>query len=158
MRLLLVMMLVLSAFSAAAKEAVPMAQDPVLEVRVRALTEELRCLVCQNQTLAASDSDFANDMRREIRGLMNQGLSDHDVLDFLVQRYGDFILFRPPMKSTTYLLWFGPPALMVSGGIILFAVLRRRTRRQADVPLTADQHKLAESLLAQKDSNGKQNG
>jgi cytochrome c-type biogenesis protein CcmH len=120
---------VLLAFLAAplaAKEAAPAAADPVLEKRVMALAEELRCLVCQNQTLAESNAPLAEDLRNQLRERMRQGQSDREVVDFLVQRYGDFVLYRPPLKGTTILLWFGPLLLLVAG----FAVLLRRVRRR----------------------------
>jgi cytochrome c-type biogenesis protein CcmH len=110
----------------AAKEAAPAAADPVLEKRVMALAEELRCLVCQNQTLAESNAPLAEDLRNQLRERMREGKSDREVVDFLVERYGDFVLYRPPLKATTVLLWFGP-LLLLAGG---FAVLLRRVRRR----------------------------
>jgi cytochrome c-type biogenesis protein CcmH len=119
---------VLLAFAAAplaAKEAAPAAADPVLEKRVMALAEELRCLVCQNQTLAESNAPLAEDLRNQLRERMRRGDSDKQVVDFLVERYGDFVLYRPPLKAATVLLWFGPLLLLAVG----FAVLLRRLRR-----------------------------
>jgi cytochrome c-type biogenesis protein CcmH len=130
----------------AAKEAAPAAADPVLEKRVMTLAEELRCLVCQNQTLAESNAPLAEDLRNQVREKMRQGRSDKEVVDFLVERYGDFVLYRPPLKTTTVLLWFGPPMLLAVG----FAVLLRRVRRrrQADDTGTtdADRRRAAELL------------
>jgi cytochrome c-type biogenesis protein CcmH len=110
----------------AAKEAAPAAADPVLEKRVMALAEELRCLVCQNQTLAESNAPLAEDLRNQLRERMREGKSDREVVDFLVERYGDFVLYRPPLKATTVLLWFGPLLLLATG----FAVLLRRVQRR----------------------------
>ena len=117
---------VLLAAPLAAKEAAPAAADPVLEKRVMALAEELRCLVCQNQTLADSNAPLAEDLRNQLRERMREGKSDREVVDFLVERYGDFVLYRPPLKATTVLLWFGPLLLLAAG----FAVLLRRVRRR----------------------------
>ena len=117
---------VLLAAPLAAKEAAPAAADPVLEKRVMALAEELRCLVCQNQTLADSNAPLAEDLRNQLRERMREGKSDREVVDFLVERYGDFVLYRPPLKATTVLLWFGPLLLLAAG----FAVLLRRVQRR----------------------------
>ena len=109
-----------------AKEAEPLAQDPAMEARLNHLAEELRCLVCQNESLAGSRSDLALDLRREIRTLMRQGQTDEQILAFMVGRYGDFVLYNPPVKSTTWLLWAGPFVLMLIGLGVLVLVLRRR--------------------------------
>lgn len=133
----------------AATEAVPVAEDPELEKRLVNLAENLRCLVCQNESLAASRADFANDMRREIREQMRMNKSDDEIVEFLVVRYGDFILFNPPLKSTTWLLWFGPFALFLGGGAALIFYLRRRRIQinEKDLPLTESQRLRAESLI-----------
>jgi cytochrome c-type biogenesis protein CcmH len=115
-----------AASTGAAKEATPMADDPVLEKRLMEMSAELRCLVCQNQSLADSDAPLAVDLRNEIRILMQDGQEDHEIIQYLVARYGDFVRFRPPFKSTTTLLWFGPPILIVLAGATWFAALRRR--------------------------------
>ena len=131
-----------------AKEAAPLAADPVVEKRLLAITAELRCLVCQNQTIADSNADLANDFRREIRKLIAEGKSDQEILDFMVARYGDFVLYRPPLKATTVILWAGPLVLMVLGLIALIRYLRQRNRRlAADAPLSADEARQAEALL-----------
>src|SRR5258707_5174285 len=111
---------------AGAMEAAAAAADPVLEKRVMALAEELRCLVCQNQTLADSNAPLAEDLRNQVRERMREGKSDKEVVDFLVERYGDFVLYRPPFKATTMLLWLGPFLLLVLG----FAVMLRRVRKR----------------------------
>src|SRR5258705_9712591 len=98
-----------------AKEAQSSADDPVIEKRLMKLSQELRCLVCQNETLADSRADLAEDLRREIREQMKAGKTDQEIIAFLTQRYGDFVLYRPPVKPTTYLLWFGPFLLLIGG-------------------------------------------
>jgi cytochrome c-type biogenesis protein CcmH len=113
---------------AQAKEAATLAANPELEARMLAITAELRCLVCQNQTVADSHSGLAGDLRQEVREMLAKGQSDQQVRDFMTQRYGDFILYRPPVRSTTALLWFGPAALAVLGLVLLVAILRRRAR------------------------------
>jgi cytochrome c-type biogenesis protein CcmH len=132
----------------AAKEAAPAAADPVLEKRVMALAEELRCLVCQNQTLAESNAPLAEDLRNQLRERMREGKSDREVVDFLVERYGDFVLYRPPLKATTVLLWFGPLLLLAAG----FAVLLRRVQRRRSAVESgvneADRKRAAELLAS----------
>ena len=102
--------------------------DAALEARLKNLDEELRCLVCQNQTLADSSAPLAEDLRREVRELALQGKSDAEIKQYLVARYGDFVLYKPPVKPTTWLLWFGPFAFLLGGALIWFVVLRRRGR------------------------------
>lgn len=129
-----------------AQEARPV-EDPQIEQRMRALTEQLRCLVCQNETLADSRADLAEDLRREIRKEIKAGKSDPEIIAFLTQRYGDFILYNPPVKSTTYLLWFGPFVLLLVGIAVLYRYLGRRKKLIQDKPLTAGERKQAEDLL-----------
>ena len=112
----------------AAKEALPAAADPALEARVQAVAAELRCLVCQNQTIADSTSDLANDLRREVREQLQRGVSDEQVVQYMTDRYGDFVRYRPPFKANTALLWLGPAALLVVGLAALAMVLRRRAK------------------------------
>jgi cytochrome c-type biogenesis protein CcmH len=131
---------------AIAKEAQP-AEDPQIEQRMKNLTQQLRCLVCQNETLADSQAELAEDLRREIRAQMKAGKTDQEILAYLTQRYGDFVLYKPPVKSTTYLLWFGPFVLLILGVLLLYQYLRRRTELIAEKPLTAEEHKRAEQLL-----------
>jgi len=133
-----------------AKEAALMQADHVLEKRVMAVAYELRCLVCQNQSLGDSHSEFAIDMRAEMREQMNEGKSDEQVVDFMVQRYGDFIRFRPPVKSTTLLLWFGPFILLMIGAAVLFVSLKKRQRSVKTVPMSDEERKRAEALLGGK--------
>jgi len=126
-----------------------LASDPVAEKRLQALSEELRCLVCQNQTIADSNAELAQDLRREIRGMIKEGKSDKEIVDFMVVRYGDFVLYRPPVKGITLLLWGGPIALMIFGLFALQRYLRQRATRisAADQPLSADEASRAEALL-----------
>jgi cytochrome c-type biogenesis protein CcmH len=136
-----------------AKEALPVAEDPELERRMLELSEDLRCLVCQNETIAASRADFANDLRREIREQMSINKSDKEIIDFLVARYGDFVLYRPPVKSTTLFLWFGPFILLLIGAIVLVVYLKRRRKRIEEPVLTEQQLKQAEALLKEGKGN-----
>lgn len=155
---LLVLSLALLSVSAHAKEAAPMAEDEAVEQRLIAISEEMRCLVCQNESLAGSRADLAMDLRREIRTLIKQGKSDQEVMDFMVSRYGDFVRYRPPMKSTTYLLWFGPFLLLAGAIITLVVYLRRRGGRVAEAAegtLSADERRRAEALLQQNESESK---
>ena len=130
-RLLLILALLLP-FGLHAKEAAPAAEDPKAEARLTAIAQELRCLVCQNQTIADSHADLASDLRRQIREMIQRGDSDRQIIDYMTARYGDFVLYRPPLKATTVFLWFGPGLLMVVGVAALVIVLRRRLRMPAD--------------------------
>lgn len=119
----------LAAFAAAALAIDPLPfENRAEELRFQHLVSELRCLVCQNQNLADSDAGLARDLRVEVFEQMQAGKSDAEIRDFMVQRYGDFVLYRPPMKPTTWLLWFGPAALLLAGGVVLVSVARRRAR------------------------------
>lgn len=133
---------------ASAKDAAPLAEDPVVEQRLIAISEELRCLVCQNESLAGSRADLAMDLRREVRGLIKQGKSDAEIKSFLVERYGDFILYRPPLKPSTWLLWVGPFGLALLGVGMLLRYLRRRNRDiESEHGLTDEERKRAQALL-----------
>jgi cytochrome c-type biogenesis protein CcmH len=118
--------------AASAKEAAPASDDPVLEARVMRIAAELRCLVCQNQTIADSHADLAQDLRQQVREMLQKGQSDAQIIDYMTQRYGDFVLYRPPVKSTTALLWYGPALLMLGGLGVLAVVLRRRSKLPDD--------------------------
>ena len=144
MTAVLLMVLALPAF---ANEAAPAAQDPALEQRVMRLTSELRCLVCQNQSLADSHADLAIDLKNQVRSQMQAGKSDAEIREFMVARYGDFVLYRPPLKSTTALLWAGPFLLLAAGGLALGFYLRRRRKRLTESELTPEQRARAEALL-----------
>jgi len=137
----------LLALSVQAKEAAPLAEDPAVEQRMVNIAEELRCLVCQNESLAGSQADLAKDLRREVRGLIKEGKTDTEVKDFLVSRYGDFVLYRPQVKPTTYVLWAGPFVLLIIGIAVLVNYLRRRSQLVKDVPLSAEERQRAASLL-----------
>ena len=113
---------------AQAAEAQPLAQDPVVEKRLNAISENLRCLVCQNESLAGSRADLAEDLRREVRNLILSGKSDQEIIEFLVARYGDYVLYDPPFKATTVLLWVGPFVVLAGGLVGLIVFLRRRSR------------------------------
>jgi cytochrome c-type biogenesis protein CcmH len=118
----------LAAGVVAAQEAAPAAADPELEARMVRITAELRCLVCQNQTIADSNAGLAIDLKNQVREMLRRGDSDQQIIAFMTERYGDFVLYRPPLKKTTAILWFGPAILLVGGLLILFLVLRRRSR------------------------------
>jgi cytochrome c-type biogenesis protein CcmH len=135
---------------ALAKEAAPLADDEAVEKRLVVIAEELRCLVCQNESLAGSRADLAEDLRREVRGLIKEGKSDQEIKDFLVSRYGDFVLYRPPVKSTTWLLWAGPFVLLVVGIAVLITYLRRRSVQVAPAELSEEEKKRAEALLKEE--------
>jgi cytochrome c-type biogenesis protein CcmH len=115
-----------------AKDAAPAAEDPAIEARMTRITSELRCLVCQNQTIADSNADLAQDLRRQVREMLRRGNSDQQIVSYMTDRYGDFVLYRPPVKGTTLLLWFGPALMLVAGFGMLVVVMRRRTRAAAD--------------------------
>lgn len=144
--------MLLSCFSLSliAKDAQPAASDPVLEERVMNLSRELRCLVCQNETLADSRADLAEDLRGEIREQMKAGKSDKEIVAFLTARYGKFILYRPPVDATTYLLWFGPFVVLLAGLLGLFRYVKQRRESIGESPLTADDRSRAEALLNAK--------
>ena len=134
---------------AAAEEARPLADNPQVEARLKTLAVELRCLVCQNQTLADSNAPLAEDLRREVREMITKGMSDREIIDFLVQRYGDFVLYRPPWKATTTLLWLGPFLLLIAGATALVLALRRRQKKLVDVTLSEAEHNRVAQLLSE---------
>ncbi len=137
---------------AQAGEALPLAQDPVIEQRLIGISEEMRCLVCQNESLAGSRADLAEDLRREIRGLIRQGKSDAEIMEFMVSRYGDFVRYRPPVKPLTWLLWFGPFVLLAGAMAILVRRVRRSRPTAVAVTLDAQQRDKARLLLNDTDS------
>lgn len=147
MRLFLVVLVALLPVLALAQETKPGAQDLAVESRVMALSQDLRCLVCQGESLADSNADLARDLRQEIREMVLQGKSDRQIKDYLVQRYGDFILFRPPVKSTTLFLWYGPFLLLTVGTAALFLILKRRRSRTLEPELSEEELARARSLL-----------
>lgn len=142
---------------ACANDAAPLADDPVTEQRLISISEEMRCLVCQNESLAGSRSDLANDLRREIRVLIKEGKRDDQIRSFMVERYGDFVLYRPPVKPITWLLWIGPFAILAIGIAFLLAYLRRRNTLTGNKTLTAEDNQKIDALLntlGQKDRDG----
>jgi len=133
--------------SVLAKEAPPAVPDPVLEKRTMALAEELRCLVCQNQTIADSHAELAIDLKNQIREKLKAGMSEEQITQFMVARYGDFVLYRPPVKATTVPLWFGPFALLFGALAGLFYYLLRRRRSSAPQPLSEAEQARVQALL-----------
>ena len=146
-KLIVLLASLLLSVSLAAKEAAPLAEDPAVEKRLVNIAEELRCLVCQNESLAGSQADLAKDLREEVRGLIKSGKSDAEVKEFLVSRYGDFVLYRPQVKPVTYALWAGPFILLLIGVVALVSYLRKRSRQVEEAPLSDADRKRAEALL-----------
>jgi cytochrome c-type biogenesis protein CcmH len=140
------------ATGAGAKEAAPLAEDPVVEQRLISIAEDMRCLVCQNESLAGSRADLAKDLRRELRELIRQGKSDEEIKTYMVSRYGDFVLYRPPVKPTTWLLWGGPFLLMFAGVAMLLVYLRRRKAKTGE-PVLSEQDNLRVDALLREDAN-----
>lgn len=133
---------------AGAQEAQPLRENNAVEAQVQRLSEELRCLVCQNQTLADSHAGLAEDLKQEIREMANKGMTDQAIIDYLVARYGDFVRYRPPLNTTTYLLWLGPFMLLLGGVIGLFLMLRRRQKVKVDTTLSEEEVRRVKALLA----------
>ena len=144
--LALVLALQLSLPSVAA-EAPLLADDPVVEQRMISISEELRCLVCQNESLAGSRADLAKDLRRELRELIKANKSDAEIMDYMVSRYGDFVRYRPALKPVTLILWFGPFLLLLGAGWALLRVVRRSRNANQAPQLDAEQRKKAQSIL-----------
>jgi len=142
--ILLFCLLPVIAYAGVAKD---LAEDPVLEKRMIGLAENLRCLVCQNESLASSRSELANDLRQEVREQMLKGMSDQEIIDYLVARYGDYVLFDPPVKSYTLLLWYGPFVLLLAGLIGLVFQLRKRKSKIPEPHLSDEDAKRAADLL-----------
>ncbi len=143
----------------AAREALPEAADPALEARMVKIATELRCLVCQNQTIAESNAPLAADLRNQIRGQIAQGRSDAEIRAYMVERYGDFVLYRPPFKASTAILWTGPFALLAIG-IAVFVRITRRRAGENPLPVPAardDENRRAEieALLSGEDGKEK---
>ena len=155
MHKILLLLMLISAWHAGpltAAQARPVSEDPALEQRVMQISNELRCLVCQNQTIADSNADLAIDLRKQVREQLSQGKSEQEILDYMVQRYGDFVRYRPPVKMQTLVLWMGP-FLLLAGG--LFALLRfLRRRRQSSEFNDVSQARLDEAarLLSGKEN------
>ncbi len=144
---------VLFAPGAIAAEGVPTEMDPVKAARAVKLADKLRCLVCQNQTIADSNAELANDLRSQIREQIAAGRTDDEILAYMVQRYGDFVLYQPPFKMTTVLLWTGPALLVIGGAFVLVRNLRRR--QVGETPLSDDERLRARRLLEGDDGEAK---
>ncbi|HEY7687733.1 MAG TPA: cytochrome c-type biogenesis protein [Dongiaceae bacterium] len=138
---------------ASAVEPGEMLADPALEARAREISKELRCLVCQNQSIDDSNADLARDLRILVRQRLTAGDSDEQVLAYVADRYGDFVLLRPPLKPATLALWLTPPLLLIAGAIMAVIYLRRRQRQAAPAlePLTDDERRRLDELLRPSD-------
>ena len=140
-------LLMAGACVAFAREAAPLAEDPAVEARLVEISQELRCLVCQNESLASSRAELADDLRREVRDLIRDEKSDEEIKAFLVSRYGDFVLYRPEVKPLTWVLWFGPFLLLLLGVWVLVRYVRQR-RDQVPTPTLSDEERQrAQDLL-----------
>ncbi len=146
-KLLALLLALVLAGSVLAKEAPTVAADPQLEKRAMALAEELRCLVCQNQTIADSHAELAIDLKNQIREKLKAGMSEAQIIDYMVARYGDFVLYRPPVKATTLALWFGPFALLLAALVGLYYYIVRRRRSAPAQALSAEEEARVRSLL-----------
>ena len=153
MRVFLFTIAVCFSLSAQTKVAPNTSADPALEARMMVIAEELRCLVCQNETIAASHADLAVDLKNQIRLKLTQGQSQKQILDFMVERYGDFVLYRPPLKTTTVLLWLGPFTLLAAAVLMLVINVRRRRRAAQPAGLSDEDAAKARALLADPSSN-----
>ena len=153
MKALLVAIALCSSFALQAKVAPNTSADPALEARMMVIAEELRCLVCQNETIAASHADLAVDLKNQIRIKLNEGQSQKQILDFMVDRYGDFVLYRPPLKTTTVLLWLGPFTLLAIAVLMLVINVRRRRRAVQPAALSDVDAAKARALLAEPGKN-----
>ncbi len=139
--------LALALAPARAADAVPTAADPALEARVQAITVELRCLVCQNQTVAESTAPLAIDLKDQVREQLRAGKSEAAILQFMTERYGDFVLYRPPLKASTLLLWGGPLLLVLGGLVLLWRTLSQRARALQVAAMSKAEHERAARLL-----------
>lgn len=138
-----------------------MAADPLTELRVNDISSELRCLVCQNQTIADSNAELAVDLKNQVRVMVGEGRSDTEIMDYMVQRYGDFVRYRPPVKGATLLLWGGPFLFLTLGLVALVITLRKRNVvLQDDAPMSAKEHQRIQSVLAaeENDDDNKKGG
>jgi cytochrome c-type biogenesis protein CcmH len=146
-RILAVIAVALSlAGSAIAVEPSEMLKDPAQEARAQAIGRQLRCPVCKTESIEESDADFTRDLRRVVREQIAEGKSDKQVLDFMHDRYGDFILLRPPFKPSTWALWLAPPVLLVLGGLFAFFMIRRRPTTVEPAPLSPSEQAAVEAL------------
>ena len=152
--LVLALVLGLAASLAGAVEPDEMLDDPALEARARAISKEIRCLVCQNQSIDDSDADLARDLRLIVRERLVAGDDDADVKRFLVERYGDFVLLEPPVKPETYFLWFGPAAILLAAAVGVVLFFRRRRALAAPPPLTPEEQRRLTALLGERGEAG----
>jgi cytochrome c-type biogenesis protein CcmH len=154
-RLFLLLSLLVATPALAAVSPDEMLQDPALEARARDLAKELRCLVCQNQSIDDSDADLARDLRHLVREQLKTGATDREIKDYLVRRYGDFVLLEPPMKTETYLLWFGPFAILAVGGAVVAGFVRKRRRGTTEPQeLNPDERAEVNALLGDQARSG----
>ncbi|ALO36546.1 cytochrome C [Colwellia sp. MT41] len=148
------MLLLTLAFSVNQAQASPVDtyefRDEVTKIRFQALTKELRCPKCQNQNLAGSNSPIAADLRKELYELLQQGKADSEIVNFMVERYGEFVLYRPRVSALTYILWFGPALLILLGIIVVIVVVRRKPVAKEVLVLTAEQEDKLKNLLNDK--------
>lgn len=157
MKLLFALFLCLLPLAGQAKEAVPLADDPALEKKVNEITAELRCLVCQNQTIADSHAELAVDLKNQVREMVKSGKTEAEVKEYMVHRYGDFVLYRPPVKPQTYLLWTGPFLLLGLGVILLVYNLNKRRRMVTDddQSLSSEESERLAALLKSEEGESK---
>lgn len=151
-RILITLCLLILTSTSFAKEAIPMAEDPALEARLMQISKELRCMVCQNESLADSHADLAKDLRREVRDLISQGKTDEQIKVFLTQRYGDFVLYKPRVNAKTWLLWFGPFVMLLGIAIGVGIFLKKRRNSLIEEPLTPAESARIKSLLTEASS------
>ncbi len=147
MRNILILFLCLLPTFTYAGEAKDLAKNPAIEKRMVDLAQNLRCLVCQNESLASSHAELAEDLRQEVREMMEKGKSDKEIVAYLVARYGDFVLYNPPVQRNTLLLWFGPFVMLLIGAVLLAFQVRKRRRTIQDVVLTPEAQERATALL-----------
>ncbi|MFV2057409.1 MAG: cytochrome c-type biogenesis protein CcmH [Thiohalomonadales bacterium] len=162
-RLLVVMLtvvalLILSNATVFAKEATPMAEDPIMEKRVNEISSELRCLVCQNQTIADSHAELAVDLKNQVRTMVKEGKTQEDIVAYMVKRYGDFVLYRPPVKPETYILWAGPFILLIGGVILLMINLKKRRELIEDSPISDDEAGKLDNILNKDGASSAEEG
>jgi len=138
-----------------AKEATPMAKDPEMEKTVNKISAELRCLVCQNQTIADSHAELAVDLKNQVREMVASGKSEDDIVAYMVKRYGDFVRYRPPVNQATFLLWAGPFLLMAIGIFFLFLNLKKRRTVVTDAPLSDEESGLFDAMVEGKAKSDK---
>jgi cytochrome c-type biogenesis protein CcmH len=146
-KILTLLVMLCAVWCVQSKEAVPLAEDPAIEQRMIAISEEMRCLVCQNESLAGSRAELAQDLRNELRQLLKDGKSDEEIKAFMVDRYGDFVLYRPPVKSSTWLLWIGPYVLLFLAIVFLIWQLKELQDEEGSADLSEDERQKVKKLL-----------